>query len=137
MHAIVRLARLLYGSAGVELGAEMAEGDVWPDPPQPCGIIAGTQSLALTNPTSWLTSLFHMLSGEPQLFCHDAGLEGTGFVVSLQPPNGCCCVVQRLLCMTTGGEGLGHVEVYVCSSDLLVNSNRAGLHLQFPTVPVP
>ncbi|KAL3133389.1 hypothetical protein ABBQ38_007257 [Trebouxia sp. C0009 RCD-2024] len=41
----------------------MAEGDVWPDPPQPCGIIAGTQSLALTNPTSWLTSLFHMIPG--------------------------------------------------------------------------
>lgn len=60
VHAI----RLLYGSAGVELGAEMAEGNVWPDPPQPCGIIAGTQALALANPTSWMTSVFHMIPGE-------------------------------------------------------------------------
>lgn len=56
--------RVLYGQAGVELGSEMAKGSAWPTPPQPCGIIAGTQSLALTNPTSWLTSLFHMIPGE-------------------------------------------------------------------------
>lgn len=55
--------RLLYGSAGVELGTEMATGNVWPDPPQPCGIIAGNQSLSLVNPTSWLTSAFRMIPG--------------------------------------------------------------------------
>lgn len=60
---IGKLFQLLYGSAGVELGAEMAEGNVWPDPPQPCGIIAGTQALALANPTSWMTSVFHMIPG--------------------------------------------------------------------------
>lgn len=65
------LDRILYGSAGVELGAEMAEGDVWPDPPQPCGIIAGTQSLSLANPTSWLTSVFGMISGEALLTLFD------------------------------------------------------------------
>ena len=59
--------RVLYGSAGVELGAEMATGNVWPDPPQPCGIIAGTQSLSLANPTSWLTSAFRMIPGMPLL----------------------------------------------------------------------
>ncbi len=58
------ICRALYGSAGVELGAEMAEGDVWPDPPQPCGIIAGSQSLSFANPTSWLTSLFGMITGK-------------------------------------------------------------------------
>lgn len=41
----------------------MATGNVWPDPPQPCGIIAGTQSLSLANPTSWLTSAFRMIPG--------------------------------------------------------------------------
>ena len=43
----------------------MATGNVWPDPPQPCGIIAGTQSLSLANPTSWLTSAFRMIPGMP------------------------------------------------------------------------
>ncbi len=43
----------------------MATGNVWPDPPQPCGIIAGTQSLSLANPTSWLTSVFRMIPGMP------------------------------------------------------------------------
>lgn len=67
--ALCASARLLYGRAGVELGAEIAKGDPWPNPPQPCGIIAGTQSLALANPTSWLTSLFHMISGEQKWPC--------------------------------------------------------------------
>lgn len=57
--------RVIYGSAGVQLGSELAEGNVWPDPPQPCGIIAGTQSLSPANPTSWLSSAFGMISGMP------------------------------------------------------------------------
>ncbi|KAL0054948.1 hypothetical protein WJX82_004930 [Trebouxia sp. C0006] len=60
---IGKLFQVLYGSAGVELGTEMATGNVWPDPPQPCGIIAGNQSLSLVNPTSWLTSAFRMIPG--------------------------------------------------------------------------
>lgn len=67
--ALCASARLLYGRAGIELGAEIAKGDPWPNPPQPCGIIAGTKSLALANPTSWLTFLFHMISGEQRRHC--------------------------------------------------------------------
>ena len=58
------VGRVIYGSAGVELGREIATGNVWPDPPQPCGIIAGTRSLSMANPTSWLTTTFGMISGK-------------------------------------------------------------------------
>ena len=50
--------------AGVQLGAEVAESDAWPLPPQPCGVIAGTRSLSVVNPTSWLTNTCRMLQGE-------------------------------------------------------------------------
>ncbi|MBA3539573.1 MAG: alpha/beta hydrolase [Deltaproteobacteria bacterium] len=33
--------------------AELADGTHWPQPPAPFAVIAGTRSLALTNPTSW------------------------------------------------------------------------------------
>jgi hypothetical protein len=43
------LFRWFYGPAGREL----ADCTSWPAPPAPFGVIAGTRSLALTNPTSW------------------------------------------------------------------------------------
>jgi hypothetical protein len=41
--------RWFYGPAGREL----ADGRGWPAPPAPFAVIAGTRSLALSNPTSW------------------------------------------------------------------------------------
>lgn len=41
--------RWYYGPAGLEL----ADGSRWPSPPAPFGVIAGTRSFAMTNPTSW------------------------------------------------------------------------------------
>jgi alpha-beta hydrolase superfamily lysophospholipase len=41
--------RWFYGPAGTEL----ADPSAWPQPPAPFAVIAGTRSLALTNPTSW------------------------------------------------------------------------------------
>jgi triacylglycerol lipase len=41
--------RWFYGPAGTELG----DSSSWPPPPAPFAVIAGTRSLALTNPTSW------------------------------------------------------------------------------------
>ena len=41
--------RWFYGPAG----AELADSSTWPDPPAPFAVIAGTRSLAWTNPTSW------------------------------------------------------------------------------------
>lgn len=46
------LFRWFYGPSGQEL----ADDSDWPDPPRPFAVIAGTRSLALSNPTSWLTS---------------------------------------------------------------------------------
>lgn len=43
------LFRWFYGPAG----AELADATAWPAPPAPFAVIAGTRSLALTNPTSW------------------------------------------------------------------------------------
>jgi hypothetical protein len=43
------LFRWFYGPAG----AELADASSWPQPPAPFAVIAGTRSLALTNPTSW------------------------------------------------------------------------------------
>lgn len=41
--------RWYYGPAG----SELADGSSWPQPPAAFAVIAGTKSLALTNPTSW------------------------------------------------------------------------------------
>ncbi|HVK88230.1 MAG TPA: alpha/beta fold hydrolase [Kofleriaceae bacterium] len=41
--------RWFYGPAGVEL----ADGSLWPSPPAPFGVIAGTRAVALSNVTSW------------------------------------------------------------------------------------
>jgi hypothetical protein len=41
--------RWFYGPAG----SELADGTAWPQPPAPFAVIAGTRSLALSNPTSW------------------------------------------------------------------------------------
>jgi pimeloyl-ACP methyl ester carboxylesterase len=43
--------RWFYGPAGQELGAAAR----WPAPPAPFAVIAGTRSLAASNPTSWMT----------------------------------------------------------------------------------
>jgi triacylglycerol lipase len=43
------LFRWFYGPAG----SELADASSWPPPPAPFAVIAGTRSLALTNPTSW------------------------------------------------------------------------------------
>jgi hypothetical protein len=43
------LFRWWYGPAG----AALADGSQWPAPPAPFAVIAGTRSLALSNPTSW------------------------------------------------------------------------------------
>lgn len=48
---------------------EIAEGDAWPAPPQPCGVIAGTRALALANPTSWLTHSCGLLDGAARPPC--------------------------------------------------------------------
>ena len=41
--------RWFYGPAGFDLGSPGS----WPAPPAPAGIIAGTRSRSLVNPTSW------------------------------------------------------------------------------------
>ena len=46
-----RLYRWFYGEAGQQL----SDPDTWPAPPKPFAVIAGTRSLALGNPTSWLS----------------------------------------------------------------------------------
>jgi alpha-beta hydrolase superfamily lysophospholipase len=43
------LFRWFYGPAA----SELADPSTWPQPPAPFAVIAGTRSLALTNPTSW------------------------------------------------------------------------------------
>ncbi|MCA9663929.1 MAG: alpha/beta fold hydrolase [Myxococcales bacterium] len=67
--AVARLMRdakifqWFYGPAGQQLGAEPSEIERWPAPPRPCGVIAGTQSFSLRNPTSWLTRATGVLDG--------------------------------------------------------------------------
>ncbi len=46
------LFRWIYGPAGQQMAGSPEH---WPVPEFPCGVIAGTRALALTNPTSWLT----------------------------------------------------------------------------------
>jgi len=48
--------RWFYGPAGQELG----DPEGWPTPPSPFAVIAGTRSLAATNPTSWITRALGM-----------------------------------------------------------------------------
>lgn len=54
------LFRWFYGPAGVEL----ADPTGWPPPPAPFMVVAGTQRLALINPTSW-TAAAAFPDGEP------------------------------------------------------------------------
>ncbi|MCA9528223.1 MAG: hypothetical protein KC549_18190 [Myxococcales bacterium] len=44
------LYRWIYGPAG----QTVADGEAWPPPPAPCGVIAGTRGPSLDNPPSWL-----------------------------------------------------------------------------------
>lgn len=53
----------LYGKAGIELGCRLEEGALWPLPPQPCGVIAGTRSIDLTHPVTWFTKTFRFFDG--------------------------------------------------------------------------
>lgn len=54
------LFRWFYGEAGQQLGSP----DSWPAPPEPFAVIAGTRSLTLANPTSWLTRGLGLLPAE-------------------------------------------------------------------------
>jgi len=47
----------------VQLGS-LEDAEKWPLPPSPCGVIAGTKTLALMNPTSWMTYFLGLLTGE-------------------------------------------------------------------------
>lgn len=55
------LYRRLYGPAGQALGSD----DGWPPAPSPCLVVAGSRSLSLSNPTSWLTRAASVFGGEP------------------------------------------------------------------------
>jgi len=57
----------LFGESALELG-DLLQAGSWPEPPQPCGIIAGNKSLALSNPTSWLTFALRTFEGMTGLF---------------------------------------------------------------------
>lgn len=63
LHMVSGVFRLATGPAGAELAEEIAACAKWPVPPQPCGIIAGTRSLALVNPTSWMTAALRLHGG--------------------------------------------------------------------------
>jgi triacylglycerol lipase len=69
------LFRWFYGPAGQELG----ESEAWPSPPSPFAVIAGTRSLAATNPTSWMTSALGM-------FPEDVANDGTIAVTETRLP---------------------------------------------------
>jgi hypothetical protein len=60
------LYRWLFGPAGQDL----TRPETWPLPPEPFAVIAGTKSLALANPTSWLTT-------SAQMFPADTRSDGT------------------------------------------------------------
>ena len=52
------LYRSFYGPAG----SDVALACDWPDPPAPFGVVAGTKSFALSNPTSWMTRGLRLFS---------------------------------------------------------------------------
>jgi hypothetical protein len=56
------LVGLVLGKGGRELGLASADGAAWADPPQPCGVIAGTKAVTLLNPVGWVSNLFGMIS---------------------------------------------------------------------------
>ena len=61
---ILCAGRIIWGQATLQLAEETSKRQTpWPDPPMPCGIIAGTRSLAWGSPVSWLTAPFCMLPG--------------------------------------------------------------------------
>lgn len=74
------LFRAIYGPAGVQLATGPGERLEVPPPPQPFGVIAGTQRFSLGNPTSWLT---HPL----ELFGADADHDGTVAVDETHHPD--------------------------------------------------
>lgn len=59
-HITKTVFRWTTGKAGAALANELSECSRWAAPPLPCGIIAGTTSLAIANPTSWMTKTFGM-----------------------------------------------------------------------------
>ena len=54
-----RLYGWVYGPAGVEV----ARSPVWPPPPSPFAVIAGTRGRSIGNPTSWATRTLGLLPG--------------------------------------------------------------------------
>ncbi|MSP93159.1 MAG: alpha/beta fold hydrolase [Myxococcales bacterium] len=56
------LFRWFYGPAG----QQVACAEAWPSPPCPFAVIAGTEALTLSNPTSWVTRVAGLIPpGEP------------------------------------------------------------------------
>ena len=55
------LVGLVLGKGGRELGAAAANGKEWSDPPQPCGVIAGTKNVTLMNPVGWVSNSFGII----------------------------------------------------------------------------
>lgn len=58
------LVGLVLGKGGRELGVAAANGEQWADPPQPCGVIAGTKNVTLMNPVGWVSNCFGII-GKP------------------------------------------------------------------------
>ena len=56
-----RLVGLVLGKGGRELGATEADGRHWANPPQPCGVIAGTKKWTLLNPVGWVSNGFKII----------------------------------------------------------------------------
>ena len=56
------LVGLVLGKGGRELGVAAANGKQWSDPPQPCGVIAGTKNVTLMNPVGWISNSFGIIS---------------------------------------------------------------------------
>ena len=54
------LFRFLYGPAA----SDVADGNDWPAPPEPFGVIAGTRGPSMGNPTSWVTGVFSLIEPE-------------------------------------------------------------------------
>ena len=73
------LFKAVYGPAGFEVALE----NEWPCPPQPFGVIAGTKSVSLSNPTSWLT-------GSLRMFPEGEENDGTLSVSETRHPNMHC-----------------------------------------------
>lgn len=57
----VGLYRWVFGPAG----QDVASGEGWPQPPAPCGVVAGTRGPTLTNVPSWMIAALGLLPDTP------------------------------------------------------------------------